>query len=72
MKEFGLTYPNGPDAGTLISQAYSITGVPETHFITREGKILSGKDANGKAYGNWIGPINQAALDERIEKLLGQ
>ncbi len=72
MKEFDLTYPNGPDIGTLISQAYRITGVPETYFITREGKILTGKDANGKAYGNWIGPINQAALEERIEKLLAQ
>ncbi len=70
MKEFDLTYPNGPDIGTLISQAYNITGVPETYFITRDGKILSGKDADGKAYGNWIGPISQAALEERIEKIL--
>ncbi len=72
MKEFDLTYPNGPDVKTLISQAYNITGVPETYFIGKDGKILTGKDANGKAYGNWIGPITQAALEERIEKLLAQ
>ena len=30
------------------------------------------KDANGKPYGNWIGPINQASLEERIELLLAQ
>ncbi len=72
MKEFDLTYPNGPDVQTLISHAYNITGVPETYFITKDGKILTGKDANGKAYGNWIGPINQPALEERIELLLKQ
>lgn len=72
MKEFDLTYPNGPDVQTLISQAYHITGVPETYFIGKDGKVLTGKDANGRAYGNWIGPINQAALEERIELLLAQ
>jgi cytochrome c biogenesis protein CcmG, thiol:disulfide interchange protein DsbE len=72
MKEFDLTYPNGPDVGTLVSQAYHITGVPETYFITKEGKLLGGKDANGRPYANWIGPISQAALEERIEKMLAQ
>ncbi len=72
MKEFNLTYPNGPDVQTLISHAYNITGVPETYFIGKDGKILTGKDTNGKAYGNWIGPITQAALEERIEKLLAE
>ncbi len=72
MKEFDLTYPNGPDVQTLISQAYHITGVPETYFITKEGKLLAGKDANGRPYANWIGPISKAALEERIEKMLAQ
>ncbi len=72
LQEFKITYPNGPDLGTVISQAYHITGVPETYFITREGKLLDGVDANGKPYGNWIGPIPEAALRERVEKLLTQ
>ncbi len=72
MQEFKITYPNGPDVGTRVSQAYHITGVPETYFITREGKLLSGVDADGRPYGNWIGPISQAALQERVEKLLAQ
>lgn len=72
MKEFDLTYPNGPDVQTLISQAYHITGVPETYFITKEGKLLAGKDANGRPYANWIGPISKAALEERIEKMLAE
>ena len=69
---FGITYPNGPDLGAKISRAYRITGVPETYFITREGKLLSGKDASGRPYGNWIGPIPLSALQARIQKLLAQ
>ncbi len=72
LKEFKLTYPNGPDVQTLISQAYHITGVPETYFVTKDGRMLAGKDADGKPYANWIGPLSQAALEERIEKLLAQ
>ena len=67
---FKVTYPNGPDLRSSISQAYRITGVPETYFITRDGKLLSGVDATGRPYANWIGPIPQQALEERIEKLL--
>lgn len=70
IQEFGQTYPNGPDLGTLISQKYKITGVPETYFITREGQVLAGTDASGRAYGNWIGPISMNALEGRIQKLL--
>jgi cytochrome c biogenesis protein CcmG/thiol:disulfide interchange protein DsbE len=72
MQEFKITYPNGPDVGTRVSQAYHITGVPETYFITRDGKLLSGVDADGRPYANWIGPISQAALQARIERLLTQ
>ena len=70
MAEFKITYPNGMDIGTRISKAYRITGVPETYFITREGKLLSGTDSTGRAYGNWIGPIPASALQERIQRLL--
>jgi cytochrome c biogenesis protein CcmG/thiol:disulfide interchange protein DsbE len=37
--EFGVTYPNGLDLGTRISDKYHITGVPETFIIDREGNI---------------------------------
>lgn len=70
LAQFGITYPNGADLQTRVSQAYRITGVPETYFITREGKLLDGLDAKGRAYGNWIGPIPEAALGERVLKLL--
>ena len=37
LKKFGITYPNGPDMGTRISQIFRIKGVPETYFIDSSG-----------------------------------
>jgi len=37
LEKFNISYPNGPDLGTRISQAYRITGVPETYIIDRSG-----------------------------------
>jgi cytochrome c biogenesis protein CcmG/thiol:disulfide interchange protein DsbE len=39
LKKFGVTYPNGPDLATRISQYFRIKGVPETYFIDREGVL---------------------------------
>lgn len=39
LEEFGITYLNGPDLGTRISEAYHIQGVPETFIIDRDGNI---------------------------------
>lgn len=72
MQKFGITYPNGPDIGTRIAQAYRITGVPESYFVTRDGKLLQGTDASGRAYGNWIGPLSANAMEERVQKLLAR
>ncbi len=40
LKEFGITYPNGLDLGTKISERYRIQGIPETFFINRKGAII--------------------------------
>jgi cytochrome c biogenesis protein CcmG, thiol:disulfide interchange protein DsbE len=37
--KFNITYPNGPDLGTSISQAYRTTGVPETYIIDKSGNL---------------------------------
>jgi cytochrome c biogenesis protein CcmG/thiol:disulfide interchange protein DsbE len=37
LARYGISYPNGPDLGTRISQKYRITGVPETYIINRNG-----------------------------------
>jgi cytochrome c biogenesis protein CcmG/thiol:disulfide interchange protein DsbE len=39
MAEYGMTYPNGLDIGTRISEMYNITGVPETFIIDRNGEV---------------------------------
>jgi cytochrome c biogenesis protein CcmG/thiol:disulfide interchange protein DsbE len=69
---FQQTYPNGPDLGTKISQSYKISGVPETYFIDKTGKLLSGIDENGRVKGNWIGPLPEETLIARIEEMLAQ
>ena len=39
LKKFGITFFNGPDMGTKISQTFRIQGVPETYFIDQEGTL---------------------------------
>ena len=62
IEEFDITYFNGPDVGTRISQAYNIQGVPETFFIAK----------NGELRGVHIGPLFSPDLDNKIEELLGE
>ncbi len=37
LEKYEITYVNGPDLGTRISQAYRIKGVPETYVIGPDG-----------------------------------
>ncbi len=60
IKEFDITYPNGPDIGTETSHKYRIQGVPETYFVGKDGNL----------YGNHIGPIDVPTLTAKIEELL--
>ncbi len=39
LKKFGITFSNGPDLGTKISQMFRIKGVPETYFIDQKGVL---------------------------------
>lgn len=39
LKKFGITYSNGPDLGTRISQAFRIQGVPETYIIDQDNVL---------------------------------
>jgi cytochrome c biogenesis protein CcmG/thiol:disulfide interchange protein DsbE len=60
LERFAITYANGPDLGTRISQAYRIRGVPETYFIDRQGAIARVK----------IGPIEMSELQSILEPLV--
>ena len=39
LDKYGITYPNGPDKGTRISQAFRVSGVPETFIVDPEGRV---------------------------------
>jgi cytochrome c biogenesis protein CcmG, thiol:disulfide interchange protein DsbE len=39
LEKFDITYSNGPDLGTAVSQLFRIKGVPETYFIDRTGVL---------------------------------
>jgi len=39
LEKFAITYPNGPDLRTEISQMFRIQGVPETYIVGRDGKL---------------------------------
>ena len=39
LKKFGITFANGPDLATHISQYFRIKGVPETYFVDKEGVL---------------------------------
>ncbi len=41
INQYGISYPNGPDLRTRISQNYRITGVPETYIINRDGMLVA-------------------------------
>ncbi|MGB2897211.1 MAG: TlpA disulfide reductase family protein [Anaerolineales bacterium] len=63
LAKFGITYPNGPDLGTRISQAFRTIGVPETYIIGPDGHLAAAK----------IGPY--LSLDEivnQIEKVMAE
>jgi cytochrome c biogenesis protein CcmG/thiol:disulfide interchange protein DsbE len=61
LKKFNISYPNGPDLGTRISQDFRMRGVPETYII----------DKNGMLVGSKIGPFGsmqeiQALIDPHL------
>ena len=60
LQKYGVTYPSGPDASGSISVDYGVTGVPETIFIGRDGKIAS------KAPGG----VDQSSLDAGVQGIL--
>jgi cytochrome c biogenesis protein CcmG/thiol:disulfide interchange protein DsbE len=39
LEKFNITYPNGPDLGTKVSQLFRIQGVPETYFLDQNGVL---------------------------------
>lgn len=60
MKEFGITYPSGPDLQSNAARRFGIKGVPETFFINAQGQITE----------IVIGPIpSQARMDALLDEI---
>jgi cytochrome c biogenesis protein CcmG/thiol:disulfide interchange protein DsbE len=63
LDKFDITYPNGPDLGTYISQVYRMRGVPETYIVGPDGRIRAVQ----------IGPYTSVdQIAAHIELALGQ
>lgn len=61
LNRYSITYPNGPDLGTRVSQAYRIRGVPETYVM----------GPNGKLTGVMIGPYpSLQAIESSIQQAM--
>jgi cytochrome c biogenesis protein CcmG/thiol:disulfide interchange protein DsbE len=60
LERFRVTYPNGPDPSGEISIAYGMSGVPETYFIGRDGRIVR----------KWAGPLDEQKLTAYVDELL--
>lgn len=60
IQQYGITYPNGPDAASAISHAFRARGVPESYFVDRRGMLAR----------TVIGPITESDLRKTLERLL--
>ena len=60
IRRYGKTYLLAPDTGGAISLDYGLFGVPETVFISPEGRILE----------KTIGPVTRELLAARLEPYL--
>lgn len=60
VREFGKTYPNGPDPDGKILQDYGVTGIPETFFVDRQGRIVLKR----------LGPVTRELIIGQVEPLL--
>ena len=52
IRDFGLTYPMVRDGGDDVAHDYGTTGLPETYFISAQGKVV----------GHVIGAVSPLAL----------
>lgn len=59
IREFGKTYPIGPDPGH-VAVDYGLLGIPETFFIDKEGIIVH----------RHIGAVKEADITSNLEELL--
>ncbi len=60
LARFDITYPNGPDLGTRIAQAFRIRGVPETFVVGPDGRIVAVKIGPFQSLSEITAAVEQA------------
>jgi cytochrome c biogenesis protein CcmG/thiol:disulfide interchange protein DsbE len=60
IREFDITYPNGPDPTGEISIDYGVSGLPVTFFISGKGEVVR----------RWVGAIEKPVLISSIEEIM--
>ncbi|MGH7263163.1 MAG: TlpA family protein disulfide reductase [Candidatus Rokuibacteriota bacterium] len=60
LKQFSLSFPNGPDPSGKISVDYGVYGVPETFFIDKAGRIRK----------KHVGAVTEEVFTREVERLL--
>ncbi len=60
IREFDITYPNGPDPTGEITIDYGVSGLPVTFFISRKGEVVR----------RWVGAIETGVLISSIEEIM--
>jgi cytochrome c biogenesis protein CcmG/thiol:disulfide interchange protein DsbE len=60
MREFDITYPNGPDPTGEIAIDYGVSGLPVTFFVSRKGEVVR----------RWVGAVEHSVLVSAIEEIM--
>lgn len=60
IREFDITYPNGPDTSGIITMDYGVVGIPVTYFVDREGVVVR----------RFVGALPEGQLVAWVEELL--
>jgi cytochrome c biogenesis protein CcmG/thiol:disulfide interchange protein DsbE len=60
LREFNITYPNGPDPTGEITIDYGVSGLPVTFFVSRDGKVIR----------RWVGALEPSVLKRSIEEIM--
>lgn len=60
LREFDVTYPNGPDEDGRITIDYGVVGIPVTFLVDEDGVVAR----------RWVGAIDRGQLAAWIDELL--
>lgn len=60
LRQFGASYPIGPDPTGAVSINYGVVGVPETYIVSRQGTIAK----------KIVGPVDASQVVAPLEELL--